>query len=381
MTREEIMALGAEEVEERAASIMSEMETEDADLDALEAEVDAIEERRAAIIEERKQAAEAVLKGAGETIEERKEENKMTLTEIRKSTEYVDAFAKYIKTGDATEVRSLLTENVSGGSIPVPEIVDRIIQTAWERDEIMSRVRKTNLKGNVKLGVETAATGAGIHTEGVKSGTGFVAEEELTIVIVEMVPETIKKWITFSDEILDMNGEAFLDYIYDEITHRIIKKAADMVVADIVASAGASAPVPSATLTSGGSDADIMMAISQLSDEAVSPVVIINKASYGTFRAMSLQANFAFDPFDGLPVIFNDTLTVVGPNGPADTNPYLIVGDLENGYRANFPAGFEPTFKYDDLSLAEADLVKVVGRLPMGHAVIGPRHFCVVANS
>ena len=188
MTREEIMALGAEEVEERAAAILSEMETEDADLDALQAEAEAIEERRAAIIiEKRKQAAEAVLKGAGETIEERKEENKMTLTEIRKSTEYVDAFAKYIKTGDATEVRSLLTENVSGGTIPVPEIVDNIIKTAWEKDEIMSRVRKTNLKGNVKLGVETAATGAGIHTEGVKSGTGFVSEEELTIVIVEMV--------------------------------------------------------------------------------------------------------------------------------------------------------------------------------------------------
>ena len=232
MTREEIMALGAEEVEERAAAILSEMETEDADLDALKAEAEAIEERRAAaIIEERKQAAEAVLKGAGEVIEERKEETKMTLTEIRKSTEYVDAFAKYIKTGDATEVRSLLTENGSG-TIPVPEIVDNIIKTAWDRDEIMSRVRKTNLKGNVKIGVETAATAAGIHTEGVKSGTGFVAEEELTIVIVEMVPETIKKWITFSDEILDMNGEAFLDYIYDEITHRIIKKAADMVVAD-----------------------------------------------------------------------------------------------------------------------------------------------------
>ena len=373
MTREEIMAMSAEEVEERAASIMTERETEDADLDALKAEAEAIEERRAAIIEERKQAAEAVLKGAGETIEERKEEPKMTLTEIRKSTEYVDAFAKYIKTGDATEVRSLLTENVNGGTIPVPEIVDNIIHTAWDRDEIMSRVRKTNLKGNVKLGVETAATGAGIHTEGVKSGTGFVAEEELTIVIVEMVPETIKKWITFSDEILDMNGEAFLDYIYDEITHRIIKKAADMVVADIVASIQPSAPVQSAFIGSTGAD-DVVRAISQLADEASNPVVIINKAFYGVFRSQVLQANYAFDPFDGLPVLFNDTLAT-----PSDqTGNMMIVGDLENGYRANFPAGFEPTFKYDDLSLAEADLVKVVGRLPMGHAVIAPNHFCVV---
>lgn len=376
MTREEIMAMSAEDVETRAAAIITEMEAEDADLDALKAEAEAIEERRAAIIEERKQAAEAVLKGAGETIEERKEEPKMTLAEIRKSTEYVDAFAKYIKTGDATEVRSLLTENATSGTIPVPEIVDNIIKTAWEKDEIMSRVRKTNLKGNVKIGVETAATGAGIHTEGVKSGTGFVSEEELTIVIVEMVPQTIKKWITFSDEILDMNGEAFLDYIYDEITHRIIKKAADMVVADIIASAQSGAAVPSATITASGSE-DVVMAISQLSDEAVNPVIIMNKAAYGSFRAMALQASYAIDPFDGLPVLFNDTLALPS----AQSGAYMIVGDLENGFRCNFPVGFEPTFKYDDLSLAEADLVKVVGRLPMGHAVVAPNHFCVVTTS
>lgn len=378
MTREEIMALGAEEVEERAAAIMSEMETEDADLDALQAEAEAIEERRAAIIiEKRKQAAEEVLKGAGETIEERKEEPKMTLTEIRKSTEYVDAFAKYIKTGDATEVRSLLTENVSGGMIPVPEIVDNIIKTAWEKDEIMSRVRKTNLKGNVKIGVETAATAAGIHTEGVKSGTGFVSEEELTIVIVNMVPETIKKWITFSDEILDMNGEAFLDYIYDEITHRIIKKAADMVVADIIASTGVSAPVKSATVAASGI-ADVVNALSALSDEAANPVVIIKKASYAYYRGLAMQASYGFDPFEGLPVLFNDTLAAA--DGSTAGN-IMIVGDLDNGYRANFPNGFEPTFKYDDLSMAEADLVKVVGRLPMGHAVVSPNHFAVVAQA
>lgn len=377
MTREEIMAMSAEEVEERAASIMTERETEDADLDALKAEAEAIEERRAAIIEERKQAAEAVLKGSGEVIEEKMEETKMTLAEIRKSTEYVDAFAKYIKTGDATEVRSLLTENATSGTIPVPEIVDNIIKTAWDRDEIMSRVRKTNLKGNVKIGVETAATAAGIHTEGVKSGTGFVSEEELTIVIVEMVPETIKKWITFSDEILDMNGEAFLDYIYDEITHRIIKKAADMVVADIIASAGVSAPVQSASVAASGI-ADVVNALSALSDEAVNPVVIIKKASYAYYRGLAMQASYGFDPFEGLPVLFNDTLATA--DGSTSGN-IMIVGDLDNGYRANFPNGFEPTFKYDDLSMAEADLVKVVGRLPMGHAVIAPKHFAVVAQS
>ena len=37
-------------------------------------------------------------------------------------------------------------------------------------------------------------------------------------------PVSIKKWISISDEVVDLRGEAFLRYIYDEITYRIAKK-------------------------------------------------------------------------------------------------------------------------------------------------------------
>ena len=37
-----------------------------------------------------------------------------------------------------------------------------------------------------------------------------------------------KRWLTdlltVSDEVLDLKGEAFLNYIYDEITYKIAKK-------------------------------------------------------------------------------------------------------------------------------------------------------------
>ena len=295
----------------------------------------------------------------------------MTLTEIRKSTEYVDAFAKYIKTGDATEVRSLLTENGSG-TIPVPEIVDRIIQTAWERDEIMSRVRKTNLKGNVKIGVEISSTPAGIHMEGAKSGTGFVAEEELSIVIVNMVPETIKKWITFSDEVMDMRGQEFLDYIMDEVEYKIIRKAVALIIGDIISApttATAAAASVANTTVSTRAAADIVNAIAQLSDEATNLVVIMSKAVYAEYKAIQLAGSYAIDPFDGLPVLFC-----------SDCGTSVIVGDLD-GVQANFPNGFGPTIKVDDLSLAEKDLVKVVGRLPMGHGVTACGRFCVIKKS
>ena len=128
MTREDIMTLGFEDLEKRAAEIAA--ETTDADTDQLEtlnAELDAIAERKAALkveVEKRKKDAEAVASGAGKEIERRKESEKMTNKEVRNTHEYIEAFAKYIKTGKDAECRALLTENVTGGTVPVPEMVE-----------------------------------------------------------------------------------------------------------------------------------------------------------------------------------------------------------------------------------------------------------------
>ena len=72
MTREEIMMLGMDELEERRTAIASETEEADAEtLDALTNELEAIEERTKALnleIEESRKAAEAVAHGAGKEI-------------------------------------------------------------------------------------------------------------------------------------------------------------------------------------------------------------------------------------------------------------------------------------------------------------------------
>ena len=68
-------------------------------------------------------------------------------SDILKSEEYVNAYARYLVNGNADECRSLLTTNVSG-QLPVPTIIDEIIRTAWDRSEILSRVRRTFVRGN-----------------------------------------------------------------------------------------------------------------------------------------------------------------------------------------------------------------------------------------
>lgn len=194
MTKEEVMGLTAEQIEARKAQIREEINAagDQAALDALDEELNAIEERVAQInIETRKADMKAVAEGLGKEIETPTEERKMTELEIRSSKEYIDAFAQYLKTGKADECRALLSTNVASGYVPVPTYVEDRIKTAWDRVELMSLVRKTYIKGNLNVGFELSADPAYIHTEGSAANT----EEALTLGIVELKPESIKKWI------------------------------------------------------------------------------------------------------------------------------------------------------------------------------------------
>lgn len=363
MTREEIMALGAEEIEERAAAITEEMEAEDADLDALKAEAEAIEERRAAIIEERKQAAEAVLAGAGTVIEERKEEPKMTNVEIRNTQPYIEAFARYIKTGRDEECRSLLTENVNG-SIPVPEFVYGIVAERVKESKILSRVRRMSVAGNVKVGFEIDAPLAVQHTE----GGAAVAEEELALGIVTLIPQTWKKWISFSDEVAE-SANGFLEYIYDEVARGIVKAREKAVIDAILAApavATSTAPAVASTGSAAGAITDIVNARALLSAAAEDLVVIVSPALYAEYKGLQMAANYGVDPFDGLTVIISDYATAP------------IVGDL-SGVLENCPNGQEVEFKYDDHTMMTQDIVRLLGRMPSAIGVVGNLFFAKVA--
>lgn len=372
----EIKDMNALELDERKAQLDEEIKSADAErLDAISAEIDAIVSRKAELkneAEERAKVVEEVMKAPEPTpiIEERKTEK----METRNTQEYINAFAEYIKTGDDREARALLTENVSGGKLPVPEFVDEIVRTAWENDDILSRVRKTYFKGNLKVAFELSADGAYEHTE----GTTAVTEESLTLGIVTMIPKNIKKWITISDEAVAMGGEAFLRYVYDELTYQIIKKLKELVVTDIASLGTSSATAPVAPQVSEApAIGTIASALANLSDEARSPVVIMNRLTWGAFKAAQASANYAYDPFEGLPVLFTTALDAYSSASTSEV--YAIVGDLD-GVQVNYPEGDDVVIKWDDLSLAEKDMVKVVGRQYAAHAVTANGRFCNIVK-
>lgn len=371
------------DIEARLSEIKEEMSKPECDIEALTTEVTALEERKKEIekqIEERKAQEHKVLDNVGTVVvEERKAEvEKVKNEEIRNTKAYVDAYAEYIKSGQDAECRALLTENVNTGTVPVPDMVYDIVKTAWAKEGIMSRVRKAYIQGNLKVGFEISSTGAAIHTE----GGAAVTEETLVLGVVELVPASIKKWISISDEVVDLRGEAFLNYIYDELAYQIAKKAADEVIAKIEA-CGTQATttcvgVPVVTSTAISIDL-VAQAIGKLSDEAANPVVIMNKATWSAFKAVQYANNFSVDPFEGLDVVFNNTISSFTSATAGDT--FAIVGDLGEGALVNLPNGEGIEFKFDDKTDMTKDLVRVLGREYMGIGIVGPDAFVKIQKA
>ena len=390
-----------EEIEKRKAEIREEVEaTEEIEkIEELNEEVENLNEEEKQIeehekteeqaeeLEEKKFTAKEIVK------EERKIMNESEKKEFRNSKAYVDAYAEYVKSElvpgykMTEEQRALVTTGgyATGNNavVEVPDLVDAAVRTAWERDEIAALVRRISVKGNYKVQFEVSGSDATVHQE----GNGAVSEEELILGIVELPAKSIKKWISVTDEVLDMRGEEFLNYIYDEITYKIVKKSVDELIGIIKAlptSLSANADtgiydkVSAAKLTEAPAVDTIAKAVSNLSDEARNPVIIMNKQTYANFKALQLTANYGIDVFDGLQVKFNNSLPAY--NSATANAVYCIVGDLNEGALFNLPNGDGVALKYDDKTQMEYDLVRILGRKYVGMNAVADKAFVNIAK-
>ena len=138
MSAEELLARKSEiAAEVDSLEDMEAVQTRSAKIDAINAELEA----RKALADAKAEIRSSVASGEGETIEKPiivEERKTMTFEEIRNSAEYVEAFANYIKTGDDSECRNMLTtvnDTTPSGTatVPVPVFVYDTVKTAWER--------------------------------------------------------------------------------------------------------------------------------------------------------------------------------------------------------------------------------------------------------
>ncbi len=374
----EIEKMNMEQVEARCAEIKTMLDGDgEIDVRALSEELDQLDARKKAIEAEAEEKRAAKEKVAGMTVPpvaviEVKEKNEMEI-EMRNTPAYIEAYANYIKTGNDAECRALLTENASG-DVQVPDLVYDEIKAAWDRDGIMALVKKSYMKGNLRVAFEISGDDANIHTEGVA-----VNEENLVMGVVELKPVAIKKWISISDEAIDLTGEKYLRYIYAELTYRIAKKAGETVIAKIEAcdtvSTDTQVAVPVVTAAT-IAVSTIAKAMAQLSAEASNPVIVMNRATWGDFKDVQYSNKYGVDPFEGLRVVFHNNLPAFDAATTGDT--YAIVGDFGEGALANFPAGDGITIKRDDLTLATSDLVRFIGREFVGVGIVAPKAFVKV---
>lgn len=316
-------------------------------------------------------------------LEERKmEENKV---ELRNSKEYVEAYANYVKTGEDKELRALISTDgyATGNSatVEVPDVVYDIVKTAWEREDLMRRVTTLAIKGNFKVQFEVSGDGAVVHTE----GQSAVSEESLVLGVVTLTPKSIKKWISISDEVVDLRGEAFLRYIYDELTYRIAKKCADELISIIKqlpsslsanATTGVYDSVSANAVATAPAVDTIAKAIANLSDEAREYTIVMNKLTYANFKAVQYANGYGVDVFEGIDVVFNNSLPAYDT---ASANAvYCIVGDFRHGAMATYPNGNDIDIKYDDVTDMTKDLVRILGRRYVGLGAVADKSFTLI---
>ena len=364
----EIKDMTLADVEARIAELDSLVEKaeEPEKVEEMTEELRSLQERKVELdaLEERKANAKALEENRADDtvtiVEEKKEERTMLkVEEYRNSEEYINAYAEYIKTGKDEEVRKLLTTNVGdAGEVAVPDFVFDIVKTDWLKSGILSLVKRISVQGNMKVQFELTAGDAVIHDE----GSGAVSEEELTLGVVTLVPQSIKKWISISDEVNDMKGEAFLRYIYDELTYKIARKAESILIGKIknLPTSATSSSVNAKKVKAGAALGTIATALGQLNAEAANPVVVMNPATKAAFKAAVYAGQFNADPFEGLTVYTTNDLPAI--SAASENDVYAIVGDFGYGALANFPNGEATEIKYDDKTLMTEDLIKILGR-------------------
>ena len=371
---ENLIENSVEELEARQAEIAG-METEGVETEEIEAragELEAIQaelQARANAAAKAEEERQAVANGAGEVREEKQEEKKMEVSEIRNTPEYLDAYAQYVRTGNDAECRTvLLSKNApASGQLPVPDMLIQTIATAWEKNEFLNKIRKTYFRGNLRVPFELSATGAWKHIE----GTTGLTEEEITIGIISISPNNVKKLVRVTDECVAMGGEEFLRYIYDEVTYQILKELVSEIIDyidDLSTSNGATAiGIPKVKVAPG-----VMVlpnAATNLSEDATELCVVMNRLTEAKFNTAYASGQFAIDPFAGFTKVYCSALPAY--DAASENDMYALVGDLR-AIQANYPEGEGVIIKWDDLSEAEDDIVKVVGRQYVGFGVTAP---------
>jgi HK97 family phage major capsid protein len=206
------------EIEQRMTAISTEVETDGADLDALETEIRSLRDERAKLHEDIK--AE-LLRGGGETVDAVKETRAMN--EITNaSPEYRNAWLKNFqgKELDEAEKRALTA------SAAMPEgTVNKIVDIMVDMVPLLSEIELFRLAGNINVPVETVSPAATQEATG-----GAVTESTATLRQVALGGYNMNAFIRIGADLAQMAVPAFEDWLTRKLAEAIAHKIEDMTV-------------------------------------------------------------------------------------------------------------------------------------------------------
>jgi HK97 family phage major capsid protein len=219
-----------QEIEKRMSAIKAEIETEGADLGALETEVTTLKEERKVLIEKIEKRKALLDSVAGienpkviENFEEKPEARKMEFNKdnVLGSPEYRSAFMKRLQKLELNEVeqRALTVASNSVGAAVPTQTAEDIVTKVKEYAPLLGEITLLYVPGGVKFAVEGTINDAALHTE----GTDISASAD-TLITVTLGSYEITKLVTISKSVSAMSISTFEAWLVDMLAQGIANK-------------------------------------------------------------------------------------------------------------------------------------------------------------
>ena len=218
-----------EEIEKRIGEIEVELGNEECDIEALSTEFETLKEERTNLVknqETRKAMLDSIATGkvVVETVEkpiERKQENKMDITNYKDSVEFRSAWLKNLQGIELNEVEKRANEiNLTAAAGAIPTLTQNmIIEKIKEIVPLLDRIQLFHVNGNLKVAVEGTFNDAALHTE-----NAVIAASADTVSSVTLSGFEITKLLQISGAVKNMSTSAFEAWVVKNLAKSLARK-------------------------------------------------------------------------------------------------------------------------------------------------------------
>ena len=330
------------EIEKRLSEIKEELESPEADIDALNKEVDNLIEERKKIIEkaeERKKTLERIKEiplEAGEHVVKKEEERAFG----RDSKEYRSAYLKKIRGLELSEVekRAFTSNSASAGAAIPTQTANEIIKKMKQYAPLLEEITLLQVSGNVKFAVEDTVADAEMHAE-----NGAITPTTDKLKEVTLGSYEITKLVQVSKTVATMSIDAFEAWLVDMIAEKVSEK----INSYLVNGTGENQPTGIEKTNTWGADNSITVGASaSLTSKNVQDLIGLLNGAYDKNAKFLMNKKTLFTDF--MPLQDNSKNSIVTVQG----NKYFVYG---------YPVQLDDNVATHDAYLG--DLKKIIGNL------------------